>query len=219
MVKLEGETKKRKVSKTKQDVENVQVKVKKSKSEKSKSVDEVVVNNGDSVVDIPPPFQKDFYDIHPNTSERSREDVKTFYKNHNIVLKGKGKKKFKPLFEFNELGFDEKFLSVCRKFSKPTPIQSCCWPITASGRDVIGIAETGSGKTLAFALPGLRHVVSRVGKEGKKTNGPYMLIVAPTRELAMQSQEVLELAGKGCDVKKCGVVRWRAEIRSKERTF
>lgn len=65
------------------------------------------------------------------------------------------------------------------------------------GRDIIGIAETGSGKTLTFSLPGLCRVrAEAAGQPGNKTR---MLVVAPTRELAMQSQEVLDavLAAKG----------------------
>ena len=75
-------------------------------------------------------------------------------------------------------------------------IQAQCWPILASGRDIIGIAETGSGKTLAFSIPALAHLKHRVDTEGKAKKGcPMMLIIAPTRELAMQSQVVLEQAG------------------------
>ena len=52
-------------------------------------------------------------------------------------------------------------MSVVKDFDKPTPIQSQCWPIIGSGRDIIGIAETGSGKTLAFSLPALEHMLYR----------------------------------------------------------
>jgi ATP-dependent RNA helicase DBP3 len=73
-----------------------------------------------------------------------------------------------------------------------------CWPILMAGRDIIGIAETGSGKTLTFSLPGLCRVRTESAKGGRK-NATRMLVVAPTRELAMQSQEVLDavLAAKG----------------------
>ena len=74
--------------------------------------------------------------------------------------------------------------------------QAQCWPVLASGRDIIGIAETGSGKTLAFSIPALAHLSHRVQTEGGAKRGrPMMLIIAPTRELAMQSQVVLEQAG------------------------
>merc|ERR1711915_847369 len=104
-------------------------------------------------------------------------------------------------------------MNICNGFSNPTPIQGQCWPILASGRDVIGIAETGSGKTLAFSIPALAHLKYRVENEGKSTAGcPKMLIVSPTRELAMQSQEVLEAAGASCGIRSVcvygGVPKW-----------
>merc|ERR1719412_305051 len=127
-------------------------------------------------------------------------------------MKGRGRKTFKPLLTFAELGFSSNLMKICSGFDKPTPIQSCCWPIAASGRDIIGIAETGSGKTLAFSMPALAHLKKRVDTEGKKRVGPMMLVVAPTRELAMQSQEVLEQAGEFCGIRSVavygGVPKW-----------
>merc|ERR1719499_1938734 len=119
----------------------------------------------------------------------------------------------KPLLEFKSLAVPSNIMSVCEKFEKPTPIQAQCWPILASGRDVIGIAETGSGKTLAFTIPALTHLQHRTATEGRASKGsPRMLIIAPTRELAMQSQEVLESAGKECGVASVcvygGVSKW-----------
>jgi hypothetical protein len=52
-------------------------------------------------------------------------------------------------------------LHATRTFQQPSPIQSQCWPIVLSGRDLIGVAATGSGKTLAFGLPMLRHVAAQ----------------------------------------------------------
>ena len=52
-----------------------------------------------------------------------------------------------------------------------------------SGHDLIGIAQTGSGKTIAYLLPGLVHIESQ-----RRKGGPTMLILVPTRELAMQIQ-------------------------------
>ena len=84
-------------------------------------------------------------------------------------------------------------LSVVKDFDKPTPIQSQCWPIIGSGRDIIGIAETGSGKTLAYALPMLAHLDTHLLGQGLQA-----LVVTPTRELAVQTTRVLQnLTGKG----------------------
>jgi len=148
------------------------------------------------------PFEKCFYTIHEKTDLMSKEEVESYKKLHNITLYGKGKKKFKPLLTFAELGFSKKIMKICESFERPTPIQAQCWPILASGRDVIGIAETGSGKTLAFTIPALAHIKSRNKLEtAKPRSGPIMLVVAPTRELAMQSQVVLEKASEFLKIK------------------
>lgn len=70
-------------------------------------------------------------------------------------------------------------------FTKPSPIQAQAWPILLSGRDMIGIAQTGTGKTLAFLLPALIHVDSQPVPRDERV-GPNVLILAPTRELALQ---------------------------------
>lgn len=88
-------------------------------------------------------------------------------------------------------------LKVCEQFDKPTPIQGQCWPVLLSGRDLIAIAETGSGKTLAFSLPGLVHILSQP-KPLNVRQGPFMLVVSPTRELASQSANVINEACVHC---------------------
>lgn len=88
-----------------------------------------------------------------------------------------------------------------KQFAKPSPIQSQCWAPLLSGRDVVGIAATGSGKTLGFLIPGLlrmeRLKASGEFKAKNKSNkpSPKILIVSPTRELAMQSHQVVEEMG------------------------
>ncbi|XP_006835738.1 PREDICTED: probable ATP-dependent RNA helicase DDX53-like [Chrysochloris asiatica] len=70
-------------------------------------------------------------------------------------------------------------------FLKPTPIQAQAWPIILQGIDFIGIAQTGTGKTLAYLMPGFIHITSQP-ITGNKLNGPGMLVLTPTRELALQ---------------------------------
>jgi len=87
-----------------------------------------------------------------------------------------------------------------KKFTNPTPIQAQTWPILMdSGKDIVGIAETGSGKTLAFGVPGI-HFISESKKSSKSKNAS-MLVLAPTRELANQSYEVLEEFGFACGLR------------------
>jgi ATP-dependent RNA helicase DDX5/DBP2 len=77
-------------------------------------------------------------------------------------------------------------LSENPKFKAPTPIQSQAWPIALQGRDMIGIAQTGSGKTLSFVLPAIVHATAAM-EQGRE--GPTVLVMTPTRELAMQIED------------------------------
>lgn len=70
-------------------------------------------------------------------------------------------------------------------FTKPSPIQSQAWPILLKGHDMIGIAQTGTGKTLAFLLPGMIHTEYQGTPRGTR-GGANVLVLAPTRELALQ---------------------------------
>merc|ERR1719290_349716 len=127
------------------------------------------------------------------------QEVSKFRAEHNMVITGRDSENFKPLKSFNDFCLDAKIMSVCKGFTTPTPIQAQCWPIIGSGRDIIGIAETGSGKTLAFSLPALSHMIYRYDNPPPKVpHSPMMLVLSPTRELAMQTQEVMEKAGKQC---------------------
>lgn len=70
-------------------------------------------------------------------------------------------------------------------FTSPSPIQCQAWPVLLSGDDLIGIAQTGTGKTLAFLLPALIHIVGQPVPMSER-GGPNVLVMAPTRELALQ---------------------------------
>jgi ATP-dependent RNA helicase DDX5/DBP2 len=73
------------------------------------------------------------------------------------------------------------------------------FPVALSGRDVVGIADTGSGKTLAFLLPAIVHILAQ--QELRRGDGPIVLILAPTRELAVQINTEAIKFGKGCRIK------------------
>ncbi len=79
----------------------------------------------------------------------------------------------------------------------PTPIQQQAIPVVMTGRDVFGIAQTGTGKTAAFGLP----ILHRLFNEGPVKYGPRVLILAPTRELAIQINENLITYAKGMRVR------------------
>ncbi len=71
-------------------------------------------------------------------------------------------------------------------FERPSPIQAQAWPYLLSGKDLIGIAQTGTGKTLAFLLPAFIHIEGQPVPRGRQRGGPNVLVLAPTRELALQ---------------------------------
>jgi len=94
----------------------------------------------------------------------------------------------RPISTFEQAGLPSYLMATLREqgFERPTPIQCAAWPIALSGRDCIGLAKTGSGKTLAYALPSIVHVNAQpLLKAG---DGPVVLVLAPTRELAVQIQ-------------------------------
>jgi ATP-dependent RNA helicase DeaD len=89
--------------------------------------------------------------------------------------------------KFSELGLHPLVLKAveAQGYETPTPIQAETIPTLLSGRDVIGLAQTGTGKTAAFALPAL----SDLAEAGRADDGPFALVLTPTRELAIQVAE------------------------------
>ena len=77
------------------------------------------------------------------------------------------------------------------KYETPTPIQCQGIPIGLSGRDILGCAETGSGKTASFAIPMVQHCLSQ--NPLRPGDGPFALVLAPTRELAQQIEREVRM--------------------------
>ena len=95
-----------------------------------------------------------------------------------------------PVLEFDHVRWpdaDDIATNLKQCFQSPTPIQSATWPLLLSGLNVIGIAKTGSGKTLAFLLPAIVHMRAQ-----PYCDHPKVLIVLPTRELAVQVEAEIE---------------------------
>ncbi|MGC9944184.1 MAG: DEAD/DEAH box helicase, partial [Verrucomicrobiota bacterium] len=90
---------------------------------------------------------------------------------------------------FRALGLDPKVLQAVQEagYTEPTPIQSAAIPPIIAGHDLIGIAQTGTGKTAAFTLPILTRLAAVIG-DGRQ-RGTRALVLAPTRELALQIDE------------------------------
>ena len=90
--------------------------------------------------------------------------------------------------QFSELDLHESLIAALRDkgYERPTAIQSEAIPPAMEGRDVLGSAPTGTGKTAAYLLPVLQHLLDF---PRRKSGPPRVLIVTPTRELAMQVAE------------------------------
>ncbi|XP_065304122.1 probable ATP-dependent RNA helicase DDX43 [Dermacentor albipictus] len=139
-----------------------------------------------------PPVRKDFYIEHPNVARMTAEDVEKLRADYDIVVKYLGEQSCPPITTKPVESFEQAFSKhpeilgeiYKNKFPKPTPIQRQAWPLL-QGQDLIGIAQTGTGKTLAFLLPALVHVDNQ-DLPREKRKGPTCLILAPTRELALQ---------------------------------
>src|ERR1041385_5906457 len=91
----------------------------------------------------------------------------------------------KEPMNFSQLGLADTQLRVCESlgYTNPTPIQIKAIPFILSGEDVIGCAETGTGKTAAFLLP----IIQKISEQARP--GLRVLVLAPTRELALQIQK------------------------------
>jgi len=98
--------------------------------------------------------------------------------------------------KFSELGLAEPLLRALESenYVEPTPIQSKTIPLILSARDVLGIAQTGTGKTAAFGLPLLQRLA--IDRKPPAPQGARALILAPTRELALQIADSLKTYGK-----------------------
>jgi len=101
---------------------------------------------------------------------------------------------------FTSLKLDPSLLKAIKElgYTRPTPVQAEAIPPALAGRDVIGTAATGTGKTAAFLLPVIERLTGRTGTRA--------LVLAPTRELALQIAEELERFGHGRHVRGAVVI-------------
>ncbi|KAF0639135.1 hypothetical protein FPSE5266_00152 [Fusarium pseudograminearum] len=146
-----------------------------------------------------PKFEKSFYKEHPDVETRSDADVEAFRRKHQMTIAGSNVPK--PVETFDEAGFPRYVMDEVKAqgFPAPTAIQSQGWPMALSGRDVVGIAETGSGKTLTYCLPSIVHINAQpLLAPG---DGPIVLVLAPTRELAVQIQEEMKKFGRSSRIR------------------
>ncbi|XP_010915213.1 DEAD-box ATP-dependent RNA helicase 20 isoform X1 [Elaeis guineensis] len=144
-------------------------------------------------------FEKNFYVESPSVVAMTESEVEAYRRKREITIEGRDVPK--PIREFRDAGFPDYIMQEINKagFVEPTPIQSQGWPMALRGRDLIGIAETGSGKTLAYLLPAIVHVNAQpILAPG---DGPIVLVLAPTRELAVQIQQEATKFGASSRIK------------------
>jgi len=146
-----------------------------------------------------PKFEKSFYKESPEVTARSSAEVDAFRRKHQMTIAGREVPK--PVETFDEAGFPRYVMDEVKAqgFPAPTAIQSQGWPMALSGRDVVGIAETGSGKTLTYCLPAIVHINAQpLLAPG---DGPIVLVLAPTRELAVQIQQEITKFGRSSRIR------------------
>ncbi|CAG8554278.1 7754_t:CDS:2 [Diversispora eburnea] len=134
------------------------------------------VNNVKYIEPPPPPLLEPI----------SKSEVTKFLECNSIQITGN--LNFKPIMSFSQLKIDKEVKRVLKKFEKPTPIQATCWPICLNGKDVI-----------AFTVPAVMHIKNTKNKT--HSNQPIVLVISPTRELAMQIQEQCVLFDSTCGIK------------------
>lgn len=120
--------------------------------------------------------------------------VERMNKELGLSLANKVEEKFTPVNSFSDFAICEQLkTNILRKgYTTPTPIQDEAIPQILSGRDVVGLANTGTGKTAAFLIP----LIDKVFKDRTQR----VLIIAPTRELAVQIRDELVTFSSGMNI-------------------
>ncbi|KAK8844128.1 ATP-dependent RNA helicase DBP2-A [Kwoniella newhampshirensis] len=148
-------------------------------------------------------FEKNFYVEDPRVTARSEKEIAQFRADKQMKIQGQNIPR--PITTFEEAGFPDYIMTEIRAmgFTAPSAIQCQAWPMALSGRDVVAVAETGSGKTISFALPAMVHINAQpLLAPG---DGPIVLILAPTRELAVQIQAECTKFGKSSRIRNTAI--------------
>ncbi|XP_014001011.1 probable ATP-dependent RNA helicase DDX23 [Oncorhynchus mykiss] len=140
--------------------------------------------------------------------EMADRDWRIFREDYSITTKG-GKIPH-PIRNWKEYNLPPHIVEVIDNcgYKDPTPIQRQAIPIGLQNRDIIGVAETGSGKTAAFLIPLLVWITTLPKDERIEDSdqGPYAVILAPTRELAQQIEEETLKFGKPLGIRTVAVI-------------
>ncbi|CAL8367511.1 unnamed protein product [Lota lota] len=146
--------------------------------------------------------------VQKKLEEMTDRDWRIFREDYSITTKG-GKIP-NPIRNWKEYTLPPHILEVIDKcgYKDPTPIQRQAIPIGLQNRDIIGVAETGSGKTAAFLIPLLVWITTlpKIDRIEDSDQGPYAVILAPTRELAQQIEEETLKFGKPLGIRTVAVI-------------
>lgn len=148
----------------------------------------------------------DHWSSKSDPSDMTERDWRIFREDHNISYRSGGNIPM-PIRNWNEASalLPDAIMQAVKaaNYAKPSPIQMASIPIGLMGRDCIGVAETGSGKTCAFVLPMLTYISKQppMDTPQREAEGPYAIVMAPTRELTQQIEEET--------VKFCRFMRYR----------
>jgi superfamily II DNA/RNA helicase len=138
------------------------------------------------------PLDMPFVRLHHSCSavslNRPIEEIEAFLRDPSLRIRVLGVDNPPPIFSFAEADLPREVMDIIHSnnWVDPTPIQMIALPIILAGRDMIGIAKTGSGKTAAFAIPAVLHCL-----ENRGNPTPQVLVLAPVRELAQQTEVVM----------------------------
>ncbi|KAG0090146.1 DEAD (Asp-Glu-Ala-Asp) box polypeptide 59 [Podila epicladia] len=148
------------------------------------------------------------YTASPETKASSSTTIAQLRNTHQLKMQGRNPPL--PITSFDECGLPARLLLniLENKHYSPTPVQMQVVPAGLEGRDMLISAETGSGKSASFLIPILTHAYglaqvygsaqsSPMASSSGFNQGPYALIIAPTRELAMQIEEMAKAFAKG----------------------
>mmetsp|Transcript_53224 Transcript_53224/g.59480 ORF Transcript_53224/g.59480 Transcript_53224/m.59480 type:complete len:517 (+) Transcript_53224:61-1611(+) len=153
----------------------------KGSKRKATQQDPSLTKKGKSASDV-----KENCDVDDGDGDKNN-DNKAYITLHEIVIHEKNAPP--PCRSLRNAPFPSPLVKVLESqgFNEPSPVQAVVWPLAVSGRDVLAIAKTGSGKTLGFLLP----ILAKCIVQKKAANGgPIGMIMAPTRELALQIHAV-----------------------------
>lgn len=174
-------------------------KSKKDKKEKKRKTEEseetpkeaATTQNGSSNSTATAPTSNGKYEQNAALSSLPESEITSFFTTNQITVTDPQSTNLRPITQFTHLPNTTLVAkNPFKSFKTPTPIQAASWPFGLSGRDIVGVAETGSGKTIAFGLP-LVEAVLAFPKPSKGAGRIRAVVVSPTRELAMQTNDEL----------------------------